>query len=103
MTVGAGWTGVTAAGVGTGVATGATAVAAGAASDHHYGTFAMTSGGVWTYTLDNSNADVQARNVGDQLRDTFTVTTIDGTAQLITVTIDGANDAAVISGTVPES
>ena len=41
---------------------------------------------------------VQALNVGDTLNDRFTVTTIDGTAQLVTVTINGANDAAVISG-----
>ena len=32
------------------------------------------------------------------LTDTFTVTTIDGTAQVVTVTINGTNDAAVISG-----
>src|SRR5437763_375272 len=34
-----------------------TAVAAGAASDHGYGSYAMTAAGVWTYTLDNSNRD----------------------------------------------
>ena len=41
----------------------------------------MTAAGVWTYTLDNSNAAVQALNVGDTLTDSFTVTTVDGTAQ----------------------
>ena len=56
-------------------------------------------GGVWTYTLDDSNATVQALNVGQTLTDTFTATTVDGTAQLVTITINGANDAAVISGT----
>ena len=40
----------------------------------------MTAGGVWTYTLDNSNAAVQALNAGQTLTDTFTVTTVDGTA-----------------------
>ena len=59
----------------------------------------MTAAGVWTYTLDNSNAAVQALNVGDTLTDTFTVTTVDGTAQVVTITINGANDAAVITGT----
>ena len=58
----------------------------------------MTAGGAWTYTLDDSNATVQALNVNDTLSDTFTVHTIDGTAQVVTITIDGANDAAVISG-----
>ena len=58
---------------------------------------------MWTYTLDNSNAAVQALNVGQTLTDTFTVTTVDGTAQLVTVTINGANDAAVITGTATGS
>src|SRR4029077_7835707 len=37
-------------------------------------------------------------NAGDILIDSFTATTIDGTAQLVTLTINGANDAAVITG-----
>ena len=73
-------------------------VAAGAASDNGYGSYAMAAGGTWTYTLDNNNAAVQALNVGGVLTDTFTVHTQDGTAQQVTVTINGANDAAVISG-----
>ena len=63
----------------------------------------MTAAGVWTYTLDNTNSAVQALNVGGTLTDTFTVTTIDGTAQVVTVTINGTNDAAVISGTTTGS
>ena len=35
---------------------------------------------------------------GDTLTDTFTATTVDGTSQVVTITIDGANDAAVITG-----
>ena len=36
---------------------------------------------------------------GDTLTDTFTATTVDGTAQqVVTITINGADDAAVISG-----
>ena len=63
-----------------------------------FGTFTMTTAGVWTYTVNDANSAVQALNVGDKLTDSFTVTTIDGTPQLVTVTINGANDAAVISG-----
>ena len=63
----------------------------------------MTADGVWTYTLDNTNCAVQALNVCDTLTDTFTVTTIDGTAQVVTVTIHGTNDAAIISGTTTGS
>ncbi len=71
--------------------------------DSSLGTYTLTAGGVWTYTLDNSNAAVQALNAGQTLTDTFTATTVDGTAQLVTITISGANDAAVISGTASGS
>ena len=43
---------------------------------------------------------VQALNVTGTLTDTFTALTADGTAQIVTITINGANDAAVITGTV---
>ena len=69
------------------------------ASAGGYGTYTLTAAGVWTYTLDNSNAAVQALNVGQTLTDTFTVKTIDDTTQLVTITINGANDLAVITGT----
>src|SRR5205085_12446458 len=49
------------------------------------------------------NSTVQALNVGDKLTDSFTVTTIRGSAELVTVTINGANDAAVITGTTTGS
>ncbi len=75
-----------------------TAVTSPTPSNAGYGTFTMTAAGVWIYTLDNSNHAVQALNVGDTLTDTFTVTTVDGTPQLVTVTINGSNDAAIISG-----
>lgn len=80
-------------------ASGFTAVNCPTASDAGYGTFTMTADGVWTYKLDNSNCAVQALNVGDKLTDTFKVTSLDGTAQLVTVTINGTNDAAIICGT----
>ena len=54
-----------------------------------YGTFTMTAAGVWTYTLDDANSAVQALKVGDTVTDTFTVTTIDGTPQLVTITVHG--------------
>ena len=70
-----------------------TAVATPTASANGYGTYTLTAAGVWTYTLDNSNAAVQGLNVGQALTDTFTVTTIDGTARLVTITINGSNDS----------
>jgi VCBS repeat-containing protein len=72
-------------------------------SDAHYGAFTMTAGGVWTYTLDHDNCAVQALNACDTLTDSFTVTTVDGTPQLVTITIQGSNDAAIISGTTTGS
>ena len=81
-----------------------TPVAAGAATTNGYGTFQMTAAGTWTYTLNDNNAAVQALNaLSTPLTDSFTVTTVDGTAQTVTVTIHGANDAAVISGTASGS
>ena len=41
------------------------------ASANGYGTFTIDAAGVWTYTLDNSNAAVEALNVGGTLTDTL--------------------------------
>ncbi len=79
------------------------AVLAGATTANGYGTYALNAAGVWTYTLDNSNATVQALNAGQTLTDTFTAMTVDGTTQVVTITIAGSNDAAVISGTASGS
>jgi VCBS repeat-containing protein len=62
------------------------------ASDHGYGSFTMTACGTWTYLLDECNPAVKGLRVCDTLTDTFTVTTIGGTAQTVTVTIKGADD-----------
>jgi VCBS repeat-containing protein len=61
-------------------------------SDDSYGTFTMTAAGVWTYTLNDTNYAVRALDADDTLTDTFTVHTIDGTAQVVTITIHGASD-----------
>ena len=52
----------------------------------------MSADGVWTYALDNANCAVQALNACDTLTDRFKVTTVDGTAQVVTITIHGTND-----------
>jgi VCBS repeat-containing protein len=70
-----------------------TTVSSPAASDGGYGFFTMTAAGVWTYTLDNANSTVDALDVGDTLNDTFTVHTVDGAAQVVTITIHGSSDA----------
>ena len=74
-------------------------VAPGAATANGYGTYGVTANGVWTFTLNNANASVQGLNVGGTLTDTFTALALDGSTKTVTITINGANDAAVISGT----
>jgi VCBS repeat-containing protein len=60
------------------------------------GTFVVAAGGAWTYTVNQTSAAVQALNVASvPLTDTVTVTSADGSrTQVITVTINGANDSA---------
>src|SRR5881394_2394083 len=72
-----------------------TPVPAGTGTDFNYGTYELSATGVWTYTLDDDDAAVQALNVGQTLTDTFTVSTPDATPQQVTIIINGANDAAV--------
>ena len=72
-----------------------TAVTRPETSDHGYGSFTMTASGTWTYSLDEDNPAVKALNACGTLTDTFTVTTIDGTAQTVTVTIQGADDVGL--------
>ncbi len=64
-----------------------------------YGSFAM-SGNTWTYTLDNANATVQALDVTESITDSYTFNATDGSSQIVTVTIHGTEDAAVIGGTI---
>ncbi|WP_306439746.1 VCBS domain-containing protein [Vibrio japonicus] len=56
----------------------------------------MDANGKWTYVLDNGNETVDALNVDETLTETFTVKSEDGTEQVVTITIHGANDAPTI-------
>ncbi|WP_332613517.1 retention module-containing protein, partial [Achromobacter sp. ESBL13] len=71
-------------------------VQSGQAGQH--GTFSIDASGAWVYNLNNNDARVQALAVGETLTETFTVTTADGTAGTVTVTIQGTNDVPTISG-----
>jgi VCBS repeat-containing protein len=62
-----------------------------------YGSYTMTIGGVWTYTLNNANPMVNGLAAGMFLIDTFEVRAVDGTTQTITVTISGADDVTIVS------
>ncbi|WP_417451007.1 VCBS domain-containing protein [Kordiimonas sp.] len=63
-----------------------------------YGELTIAANGDWVYDLDEANTDVQALGAGDTLGDTLTIEAADGTEQDITITINGANDAATFGG-----
>ncbi|WP_094841649.1 retention module-containing protein [Bordetella genomosp. 11] len=63
-----------------------------------HGTFSIDTEGHWTYNLTNDDPQVQQLAVGEQLTETFTVKSADGTETTVTITIDGTNDVPTISG-----
>ena len=65
------------------------------AGSNGYGKFSIDAAGTWTYTMDNAHDEFVG---GIDYTDSITVATADGTAQVITVTMHGTNDAAVITG-----
>ncbi len=62
-----------------------------------YGSLSIDAAGNWAYTAADSAA-LQALGAGDTVVDKMTVTTPDGTTHTIAVTLEGSNDAPVISG-----
>ncbi|MDH2374123.1 VCBS domain-containing protein [Cobetia sp. 3AK] len=74
---------------------------AGSAVTGTYGSVTIAEDGSYTYTLDNTNADVQALAVGESLNETFTYQISDGQGgfdtALLTITTNGTNDAPVIA------
>ena len=67
-----------------------------------YGTLTFdVASGVWTYTLDNTNADVQALK-GDTLTDNFTFTAEGAEDVIVTITISGVNDAPVVDSEIDD-
>ncbi|OWY41124.1 hypothetical protein CEK28_02305, partial [Xenophilus sp. AP218F] len=72
---------------------------AGVAGEGALGCLAIAEDGNWTYTVDN--AKVQYLAAGETKVETFTVKSVDGTEHTIAVTIQGVNDAAVITPTQP--
>ena len=68
-----------------------------------HGSLTIDAAGSWTYEVDNDLPAVQSLGVGATLTDTVTVSSLDGTAQSIAITITGTNDAAFITGSVTGS
>ncbi len=63
-------------------------------ADGNLGTLTLDAGGSYVYAVDNSAT--QFLGAGQSHVDTFTVTSVDGTAVQVRFTIDGVNDAADI-------
>ncbi|WP_246686018.1 VCBS domain-containing protein, partial [Mesorhizobium sp. B2-4-6] len=61
-----------------------------------YGKFSIAADGTWTYAMNNAHNEFVG---GQDYTDSITVATADGTTKVLTVTIHGTNDAAVITGT----
>ncbi|WP_170179606.1 retention module-containing protein [Parashewanella spongiae] len=59
-----------------------------------YGTFTLDANGNWSFT---ANSAFDELNVGDNVTETFPVQSIDGTPSQVTITINGTNDAAIVS------
>ncbi|MBT0964313.1 VCBS domain-containing protein, partial [Denitromonas iodatirespirans] len=61
-----------------------------------YGSLILNADGSYTYTLDNTNAAVNALNDGETLTDSYTYTLTDGdgtsTTATLTITINGHTD-----------
>uniref|UniRef100_UPI000AFA83A7 retention module-containing protein n=1 Tax=Endozoicomonas arenosclerae TaxID=1633495 RepID=UPI000AFA83A7 len=62
-----------------------------------HGQLSIDSAGSWTYTADNSQSVIQELGHGDSLTDSFTVQTLDGTEHTVTATIQGTNDAPILT------
>ncbi|WP_115936483.1 beta strand repeat-containing protein, partial [Aestuariispira insulae] len=79
----------------------------GSAVSGSFGSLLLIADGSYSYTLDNGNSLVQSLGVGESLTDSFTYTIDDGnggTAQTtLTITINGSNDAPVVSGPITHS
>ena len=70
-------------------------------TDGTYGSFSITSAGVWTYTLTNNDPDTNALDDGEDVTVTFPVTASDSNTQNVVITISGNDDPPTITGPAP--
>ena len=75
----------------------------GSALAGEYGSLTLSADGRWTYTLNNSNADVQTLNPGQTLTERFNYTVTDRSGNgltdiaVLTITIEGAQDTVAVN------
>ena len=73
-------------------------------AEGNLGSLSITSDGTWTYTIDNTLDAVQELGLNQSFTETFRVWSADGTdSQLITVTVNGANDAPELTFTAADT
>ncbi len=57
-----------------------------------FGSFSIDTNGAWTYSLNNSLAQIQALKGGQEVTDSFSVNTSGGATQTVVISINGTND-----------
>ncbi len=60
-----------------------------------YGSLTIDAAGNWDYAADNTQLAIQSLTSGESLTESITITSFDGTAHNVVITIDGVNDAPV--------
>jgi VCBS repeat-containing protein len=63
-----------------------------------FGSAQIKGDGSWEYVLDNHSSAIQSLGEGDRLIDSFAATSLDGSSEIIRITIHGTNDTPVFSG-----
>lgn len=63
-----------------------------------FGSAQINGDGTWEYALNNQSRAVQGLGENDRLIDSFAATSLDGTNEIIRITINGTNDAPIFSG-----
>ena len=63
-----------------------------------YGNLSIDRNGNWAYAASNDQASIQALAGGAAMKDTIQVSSVGGTTHQVVITINGADDATVISG-----
>ncbi|MDR6924250.1 VCBS domain-containing protein [Pseudomonas sp. BE134] len=64
-----------------------------------YGVLTINATGAWHYAADSKQAAVRRLGQGETLTEHFTITSVDGTQQMIDITLTGTNDLPVMSMT----
>ncbi|WP_028111994.1 VCBS domain-containing protein, partial [Ferrimonas kyonanensis] len=65
--------------------------------DNNVGQFILHASGQWLFRADNNNPKIDQLGAGQQIQDTITVQSADGTTQQLIAVIHGTNDAPIVS------